>query len=263
MEWSSLSEDARAIWRDNAAYWDQYMGDSGNDFHRLLIAPSAERLLEPRAGMRVFEVACGAGAFARQMASHGVEVVASDGSEPFIERAKARDTTGITYHVADATDRDALLTLGEPASFDAVVSLMAIMDLPAIDPMIEAATILLKPGGRFVFTILHPVFMSPYATRVAEAFDEDLAIVTRLSLKISHYKTPHNWMGIGIPGQPKQQHYFHRSFSDLFAHFFKAGFALTGLEEPAFDGSEPKTLSWANLHELPPVLAARFTLLPR
>ncbi len=261
MEWSNLSDDARQVWRDNADYWDQYMGEGGNDFHNLLISPAALRLLELKPGQRVFEIACGAGLFAREMAAQGVEVTASDGSEPFIGKAKARAIPGITYHVADATDREALLALGQAGSFDAVVSLMAIMDLPAIDPMIEAGARLLKPGGCFVFTILHPVFMSPYATRVAEAYDEDLAIVTRLSLKVSHYKTPHTWMGIGIPGQPKQQHYFHRPMDELFGHFFRAGFALTGLEEPAFTGSESRTLSWANLHELPPVLAARFMLL--
>ncbi len=263
MEWPNLSKDARQVWRDNADYWDQYMGEGGNDFHNLLISPAALRLLALQPGQRVFEIACGAGLFAREMAAQGADVTASDGSEPFIEKARARVVSGTQFHVADATDRAALLALGQPASFEAVVSLMSIMDLPVIDPMIEAAAVLLRPGGRFVFTILHPAFMSPDATRVAEAYDDGLQLMTRLSMKLSRYKSPYTWQGIGIPGQPNLQHYFHRSISDLFGHFFKAGFALTGLEEPAFTGSDLRTLAWTNLHEFPPVLAARFTLLPR
>jgi len=50
----------------NAAFWDRHMGDGGNDFHRELVAPAAERLLGPVAGQTMLEIACGSGLFARR-----------------------------------------------------------------------------------------------------------------------------------------------------------------------------------------------------
>src|SRR5690242_3483746 len=86
----ALTAESRAIWNGNAAHWDDYLGAKGNDFHRLLVAPAAERLLEIQPGETVLEVACGAGLFARRMAELGAQVVATDFSEVFIERARAR-----------------------------------------------------------------------------------------------------------------------------------------------------------------------------
>ena len=67
----ALNEESRAIWDTNAAFWDDYMGDAGNDFHRELVAPAAARLLALQPGETVLEIACGAGLFARQMAQAG------------------------------------------------------------------------------------------------------------------------------------------------------------------------------------------------
>ena len=66
------------------------MGDSGNDFQRLLVAPASERLLNLQPGETVLEIACGNGVFTRRMAQLGVHVIATDFSEQFLEHARAR-----------------------------------------------------------------------------------------------------------------------------------------------------------------------------
>ena len=43
-DWPELTEDAQSRWEKNAAFWDDHMGSDGNDFHRLLIWPTTERL---------------------------------------------------------------------------------------------------------------------------------------------------------------------------------------------------------------------------
>ena len=37
--------ETREVWNQNAAFWDDHPGDEGNDFHRELVAPTAEPLL--------------------------------------------------------------------------------------------------------------------------------------------------------------------------------------------------------------------------
>ncbi len=65
-------------------------------------------------------------------------------------------------------------------------------------------------------------------------------------------------------GQPVPQVYFHRPLSVLLASCFRAGFALDGLEEPAFAPGEPaeRPLAWANFPEIPPVLVGRLRPMP-
>src|SRR5215207_5264091 len=108
-EWQHLTDDVRAVWTENAGFWDDYMGEEGNDFHRQIVIPSVERLLSLQSGWRVLEIACGNGSFSRRLASQGAEVVAFDLSETFIERAKARSGGAypqVNYHILDAGDRD-------------------------------------------------------------------------------------------------------------------------------------------------------------
>ncbi|MBA3531803.1 MAG: hypothetical protein H0T73_07790, partial [Ardenticatenales bacterium] len=61
-------DEVRAIWEQNAGYWDDYMGE-GNDYHLVLIVPTTERLLAIQPGERVLEIACGNGSFARRLAA--------------------------------------------------------------------------------------------------------------------------------------------------------------------------------------------------
>jgi SAM-dependent methyltransferase len=260
-----LNEESRAIWDQNAGYWDDYMGDAGNDFHRELVAPSAERLLALQPGETVLEIACGAGLFARQMAEAGAQVIATDFSAVFLERAKERTKTvadQVEFRRIDATNEAELLSLGE-RRFDAVVSNMALMDMPTIEPLFRALSRLLKVGGRFVFTVMHPAFNGNGCTRVIEETDSGGEIALTHAMKITRYLTVEAVKGIGIRGQPVSQYYFHRPFHVLLDVGFRAGFVLDGLEEPAFqrESANPRALNVGNFRELPLVLAARMRLL--
>jgi len=237
------------------------MGAEGNAFHRELVAPTAERLLALSPGERVLEIACGSGLFARRLVELGAEVLATDVSPVFLERAKERageQTDRIEFRTLDATDRDELTALGE-GRFDAAVANMALMDLPEITPLFEALARLLRPGGRFVFTIMHPCFNTDGCTRLAEQSDDGERIVTTYAIKVTRYKGLRPTRGIGIRGQPVPQYYFHRTLADLLNPAFAAGLVLEGLEEPTFGEpteGEP-ALSMRRFREMPMVLAAR------
>ena len=267
-DFAELNEESIAAWERIAPWWDDYMGDDGNRTHRGIVAPAAERLLEISPGQTVLEAACGAGIFARRMAELGANVVAFDASAAFLEAARKRTAEyadRIELRHVDATDEDQLLALGE-GRFDAAVCNMALMDMADIRILASALSRLLKPGGRFVFSVPHPCFNMTSVKRAAEEEEDrdgDLAIVRYV--KVSKYLTPSTTRAIGIQGQPVPHHYFDRPLSLLLRTFFDVGFTMDALEEPAApprpDGE--RLLAWSSFPDIPSVLAARLVLASR
>jgi 2-polyprenyl-3-methyl-5-hydroxy-6-metoxy-1,4-benzoquinol methylase len=257
-------DEVRRIWDAKAAFWDERMGD-GNDFQLVLIGPAVERLLAVRPGERILDVACGNGVTSRRLAALGANVVAIDYSAEFLARARERSVSAerIDYRLVDATDEGQLLALGDGA-FDAILCNMAMMDMPEIEPLLNAAARLLAPDGRFVFSIQHPAFNSNAASLCAESIVRaDGLEVTTHSVRVADYLTVPPGKGTGMLGEPEPHWYFHRPLHALFASCFRAGFVVDGLEEPAFPFAEAdaRAVSWRNLPSIPPVLAVR--LIPR
>jgi 2-polyprenyl-3-methyl-5-hydroxy-6-metoxy-1,4-benzoquinol methylase len=267
-EHPSLNALARDAWEANAAAWDERMQSDGNDFQRLLVGPAAERLLGVQPGQRVLDIACGNGVFSRHLARLGAQVVACDFSPEQIAHARARTlehVDRVDYRVVDATDPAQLLALGE-SSFDSAVCNMALMDMAEIGPLFNAMPRLLKPGGCFVVTLMHPCFNGSGTTFLAEWEDRDGTPVTTLSVKVSRYLAQPPARGLAVNGQPVPHYYFHRPLHVLLGAAFAAGFVLDGLEEPAFAAAPPdshRLLSWDHYPEIPPVLACRLRVLPK
>ena len=260
---SNSHAETHAAWNANAAYWDEQMGDVGNDFTNTLIWPPTQRLLDLQPGERVLDAACGNGLYSRWLAQLGAQVTAFDFAQPMIERARQYpNAEQIDYRVLDGTDEAALLTLGE-RSFDAAICQMALMDMTEIAPLLRALSELLKPDGRFVFATTHPVFNSAHTVRGMEKQEVEERSVTTHYMKILRYLTPSSVRGFALRDQPQLQFYFERSFQDLLAPCFAAGFVLDALEERAFP---PKQTSGEALRkdgsfsEFPLVLVARLRL---
>src|ERR671912_402448 len=114
---TALARQAHEAWEKKAAFWNEMMGE-GNAFQRVLIGPATERLLQVLPGETVLDIACGNGVFSRRLAELGARVVAMDFSETFVELAGARTEEAgygdaVEYLVADATDEERMLALGE------------------------------------------------------------------------------------------------------------------------------------------------------
>lgn len=263
-EFAGLHANAVEAWEGLAGWWDETTGEA-DEFHQKLVIPATDRLLNLRPGERVLEVACGNGGYARHLAAQGAEVVAFDAVRRFVELAQQRTTEWrdrITYRHIDATNRAALMALGE-RGYDAAVCKMALMDMAVIHPLLSALAELLKPGGRFVFSVLHPAFNSTGTSLwMEETTTETGELVVCRGVKVMRYLEPETREGIAIIGQPRPQHYFHRPLCVLFNACFRAGFVLDGIEERGF-GSEDvgsREFSWARFQGIPPVLVARMWL---
>jgi len=265
-DFPELNEAVREIWDRNADFWNERMGD-GNEFHRVLIGPAQERLLDLRPGESVLDIGCGNGQFTRRLAQLGARVLAFDVSPKMIELARrhtVQDQDRIDYRVVDAADGSALAALGR-GRFDAAVCTMAMMDMAAIEPLLAGLAVLLKSEGRFVFSILHPCFNSAAVKLVAEEGTNDAGeLVTSYGIALSAYIRPRSVKGVAMRGQPAAQYYFDRPISVLFNMCFRAGFVLDGLEEPTFAvAAASGRPTWSNITQIPPALVARMRPVPR
>lgn len=103
-------------WDANAEYWDKLMGTEGNKYWSLLELPCLKRLVPITPGCKALDIATGNGLVARWLASEGVSVLATDGSENMLamasQRAPLSQSGEVTYQRLDVTrkgDFDTLL----------------------------------------------------------------------------------------------------------------------------------------------------------
>ena len=235
VDFPHLLDEAVDIWDEISEWWDDKIGD-GNTAQDYLIEPTQERLLELNPGERLLDIACGAGRFTRRMADRGANIIAVDHSQNFIERARERSKgyeSSIDFRVANAADTAALVRL-PGAPFDAAVCTMGLMDMAVISPLATSLCRLLKPGGRFVFSVLHPVFNSDGTRKTMEREFTSSGVEERFAVWVPDYLKTRAYMGIGILGQPRPHRYFHRPIGQLLRVFFDAGFVLSAFEEPRF-----------------------------
>ncbi|HJM89409.1 MAG TPA: class I SAM-dependent methyltransferase [Dehalococcoidia bacterium] len=257
------NDRAHQVWQGLAEYWDAQVGADGNSFHRTLVGPNVERLLEVAAGDRILDIACGTGTFLRRLVALGADVVGADFSANMLAQARRRAEEAdseVDLRVVDATDEAQLLALGEGA-FDSIVCNNALMDMAEIEPLMRAVPRLLRPGGRFVFSISHPVFNSGSFEWSFEAEDRDGEYIERRAVKIWDYLEPSAKPGLAMIDQPVEGYYMHRPLSLLLKAAFDAGLVVDALEEPAYppsdelQGSRPH--SWQNFPLIPPTLIVR------
>jgi SAM-dependent methyltransferase len=103
------------------------------------------------AGARVLDLACGSGRFTRHVARAGADVIGVDVSSNLIDLARARED-GITYLVGDAASR----AWWDGQVFDGVTCHMALMDIDDLEGALDTVTAVLRPGGWFTWSMLHP-----------------------------------------------------------------------------------------------------------
>lgn len=136
-----------------ADFYEERSGKSVRD-------PGTAALLELAgdvSGLRLLEVACGQGRVARELARRGAALTGLDISAELLARARAYEAAeplGIRYLHADVT-ADGLLA-GQV--FAGVVCNYGLTDIDDLDGLLANVARLLRPGGWFLFSLLHPCF---------------------------------------------------------------------------------------------------------
>jgi SAM-dependent methyltransferase len=139
----------QARYDEFAEWYEQWVGDVPS-----LIAAHAD-LLPAVTGDRVLDIACGQGRMSRHLAMLGADVVGIDISAAMLAVARAAGPENITYIHADVTGHLAWWD-GQP--FDGCTCEMGLMDIDDLAGALSTVTAVLRPGGWFVASIVHPCF---------------------------------------------------------------------------------------------------------
>ena len=140
---------ALARYEEFAEWYEQWIGDAPP-----LIAAQAG-LLPVVAGERVLDIACGQGRMSRYLARLGADVLGVDVSAAMLGKARGAGAAGITYLRADVTRPPAWWD-GRP--FDGCTCELALMDIDDLAGALATVTAVLRPGGWFVASVVHPCF---------------------------------------------------------------------------------------------------------
>jgi SAM-dependent methyltransferase len=137
----------RARYDEFAEWYERWSGD------RPPLIAEQDGLLPVVTGDRVLDIGCGHGRMSRHLASLGGEVTGVDISASMLARARAAGPANITYIEADVTG-DRAWWDGRP--FDGCTCEMALMDIDDLPGALSAVSAVLRPGGWFVASIVHP-----------------------------------------------------------------------------------------------------------
>jgi SAM-dependent methyltransferase len=135
----------------------------GRDIDRFeVFGPAHADLCGAVDGLRLLDVGCGAGYFAREMARRGAAVTGIDLSPAMLEHAlrlEREAPLGIRYLRGGGTDLPAVVgDLG----YDIVTACLALQDMPEAPRAIASIASVLKPGGRLILSIAHPCTDTPF-----------------------------------------------------------------------------------------------------
>jgi len=147
--------DLAGVWERHAAWWQaEFTGGADVEYEEQIL-PLARRLLT--GARRVVDLGCGEGQIARLVAEAGgtERVVGVDTS--IAQLATAGQRGGAVAYVRGSA---AALPLAA-GSFDAVVTCLVLEHLPDLDGALDEVARVLRPGGRFVIFINHPLFQTP------------------------------------------------------------------------------------------------------
>ncbi len=213
---------------DEDAVFATYMArrhgpDSPND---TLEKPVLLELVGPLAGQRILDLGCGDAAFGREALAQGCQTyVGVEGSRKMV--AAARETLAGTSGEAVHAN---IATWDYPrGAFSLVVSRLAIHYLEDLPATVANVWETLTPGGRFVFSVEHPVITS-CARGWQSGPRQDWLVDNYFETGLRET----SWMGGNVIK-------YHRTVEDYFMALQQAGFVVDSLRE-----SHPRRESFAS-----------------
>ena len=211
---------------DNPAFFEQYVRfprsvqglSAAGEWHEL------ERLLPGFSGKRVLDLGCGFGWHCRYASDHGAAaVIGVDLSEKMLEKARA-DTHDESIHYVRAAMEDVDFP---PASFEVVLSSLALHYVEELEPLVGRIYDWLTPGGDFVFSCEHPVFTAEGSQEWVTGPDG-----APLYWPVDHYfaegRRTARFLGCDVIK-------YHRTLTTYVQTLLSAGFVLRALVEPRPD----------------------------
>lgn len=212
---------------DDPTFFEGYksLRQADTGLNGVLEVPAMNALLPALQGLRILDLGCGFGDFARYARNQGAaEIVALDVSENMITEARRLTHDHSVLYIHSAIEG----FLPDMKRFDLVVSSLAlhyVADYAAVAKNVFSA---LLPGGSFVFSVEHPICTAHPAgwTRAADG--------SALHWPVDRYhfegQRQTKWFVDGVTK-------FHRTLETYINTLIGAGFSMNRIGEPTPSGA--------------------------
>lgn len=215
---TAFRDSTKALYNNTATNWIRGGPSSLSDF---TARPAIMEICGPVHDQHILDLGCGEGYCSRELRRRdAASVLGIDLSQRMIAAAQhqeAEDPLGITYQVGCATD----LQSYTQHQFDLVVAVFLFNYLTVAQTQACMTEIfqVLKPGGRFVFSIPHPAF--PYMRKAEFPFYFEVDGESYFSGRDRQcpgriWKRDGTWLEVQL---------IHKTLQDFFAALQTAGFS--------------------------------------
>lgn len=204
---------------DNATVFERYMGQrhstgSAND---TIEGPVVRELIGDIRGSACLDLGCGDARFGSELLGGGAaQYVGVEGSSLMFEAA-SRNVSDPRVCLVHADMRSWDYPVNE---FDLVTSRLALHYIDEVDRIFSKVFQALKPSGRFVFSVEHPVITSCDKVWHGEGLRQDWVVDDYFTTG----KRITSWLGAKVVK-------YHRTVEDYFGGLRSAGFVVQSLRE--------------------------------
>lgn len=209
-------------WGNVAGWYDRHLS-SPDTYHEKVLLPNILRLVDPKPGEQILDLASGQGYFTEALAKRGATMTGIDAGAPLIALATKR-APHLSFREGNAED----LTGIPDASFHKTVIVLAIQNIENAGACFREVARVLRSGGELHLVMNHPAFRIPKLS--SWGYDDRKRVqYRRLDAYLSESRVNIE-MHPGEKDSPTTPS-FHRPLQHYFKALAKAGFAVDRLEE--------------------------------
>jgi len=220
-------------WGSVSEWYNDLLNDSLDSYQKNVILPNLLRLVDPKNGLTILDLACGQGYFSYAFAEKGATVIGSDISKELIELANKvssenKNSVKPKFYVSPADN----ISFVKDNSIDTITIVLALQNIENLAGTIkECSRVLKKDDGKLFIVLNHPTFRIPENS--SWQWDEDKAKQYR---RIDSYMSDQNTKIDMTPGEinihkKKFTVTFHRPLQSYFKALNKSGLSVLRLEE--------------------------------
>lgn len=201
----------------------------GGDIRRRFHNPAIFRMLGEVTSLAILDLGSGEGYLSRMLALRGAKVTGIDLSSEMLKASQEKERQnplGIKYELGNCSD----LSIFGDNSFDIAVSNMVLIDISDLDGTLYEVHRVLKPKGRFLYSILNPMLFSPGSEDIPAPEGKAVDYFSE-----GAYELP-------LEGYDTKMIHFHRTLSTYLNKTIESGFTIKQIDEPdmAYENHEER-----------------------